>query len=1124
MSPRPADPGKLELIRLLLEEQGLAAPAAGEPIGRREAGAGIPLSFAQQRMWFLHQVDPGGCGYNLCGAVRLRGALDAAALQASVTEILSRHELLRTSYRLDGHARPVQAVARPAGLPVPVIELPATASREEVAAAATAAARRPFDLSRGLPLRALLLKLGPAHHVLVLTLHHIAFDDRSWAIMLSEFARLYQAFRAGQASPLPPLPLQYADFACWQRAQLDGDAQDRARSYWRDRLTPPPAALPLATDHPRPAALSADGARSRAVLPESVTQALRSMGRDEGATLFMILLAAVATWLHRYTAATDIAVGTPAAHRARPELEALIGNFTNTLVMRTDTSGDPTFRELLGRVRETSTAGYAHQDLPFEVLVAELQPQRTLNRSPLFDVAFAVRTDPLGHLLLPGLDISEMPVDTGTSRFDLSVEAMERAGGGLALAISYRTQLFAPATIERMLRHLTMIAKGAAAGPDRRLSELPALTAVQRRQLTGTRDHTARDWRTDLRLHRLVENQAGRSPDATAVVFGTQQLTYAQLNARAGQLARRLRELGAGRGTAVGVHLDRSAELVTGLLAVLKTGAAVVPLDPALPARRLAAIGSDAGLVAVLSSPAKQRDPVIPGVPAVDPAARQPAPGGAAGDLGAPAGPGDLAYIMYTSGSTGRPKGVMIPHRGIANRVLWQAAELGLTAADVVLHKTPLSFDVSIGEIFLPLVAGARLVVAPPGLHADPRGLLSLVCAERVTFMNFVPAMLDIVLDEPDAAAMLACVKHVWCGGDVLTPGLCQRFRAKLDATLYNGYGPTEASVGATWRAYPPGSEGPPSIGRPIANASAYILDARLRPVPPGMPGELCLGGMPVALGYLNRPELTAACFVPDPFSGVPGARLYRTGDLARYLPNEEIDFLGRADRQVKVRGVRVEPAEIEAVLCEHPAVRRSAVVPRAPQQDAAGPAGFLDAYYMTRPQEDARLPAELWPAELRGWLRARLPEHMVPQTYTRVDDLPLTPAGKLDRDALPAPGRPAAGMAGHLEPRDRLEQGIAAAWRQVLGGGRVGARDNFFDLGGHSLLLIGVQRLLRSELGLQVPVVDLFSYPTVESLARHLAHGNSGDQEAVRRRALRQQAALARHRAALRPEGTGDG
>ncbi|MBV9124651.1 MAG: amino acid adenylation domain-containing protein, partial [Planctomycetes bacterium] len=1061
-------------------EDSLPAP----PLQRIEGEGPPPLSFAQQRLWFLDQLEPGHPFYNIPAALRLTGALDVTALERSLAEIVRRHEVLRTTFAVED-GRPVQAIAPELTLSLPVVDLsglPAAECESEVRRLAWEEAQRPFDLTRGPLERVTLLRLGDREHVLLLTLHHIVADGWSIGICLRELAALYTAFTSGRPSPLPELPIQYADFARWQRQWLQGDILDNQLAYWKERLAGVPA-LELPTDRPRPAVQTFRGATCSWMLSDKFSRRLQGLSRREGATLYMVLLAAFQALLHRYTGQDDIAVGSPIANRTRAETEGLIGFFVNTLVLRTDLSGNPSFRELLARVREAALGAFAHQDLPFERLVEELQPRRDLSRSPLFQVLFTLQNTPLPQLELPGLKPSLLEVPVETAKFDLSLTLAE-TGQGLCASLEYNTDLFEAATIRRLLGHWQTLLEDAVADPEKRLSELPLLTEPERHQLLVEWTDTRAAYPQDQYLPRLFEDQAERTPEAVAVAFEGERLTYAELNARANRLAHHLRTLGVGPDVLVGIGMERSVEMVVGLLAVLKAGGAYVPLDPTYPQERLAFMLQDTQARVLLTQerlagklPAHAARVICldPGwetfLPPVDanPAAR--------------ITPDHLAYVIYTSGSTGQPKGVAMPHRPLVNLIAWQLAHSSAGLRTRTLQFTTLSFDVAFQEIFATWCSGGTLVLVREEARRDLDGLPSLL-EEQEIHRLFLPF---VALQQLAAACCVQgrfprCLKEVITAGEQLqiTPAIARMFGELPGCTLHNHYGPTESHVVAAFRLSGPPAEWPPlpPIGRPIANSQVYLLDRWLQPVPVGFPGELYIGGTCLARGYLNRPELTDERFVPYPFRDRPGARLYRTGDLARWLPTGELVYLGRTDFQVKVRGFRVEPGEIENVLAQHPAVREAVVLAR---EDVPGDRRLVA--YVTARQEPA-----LSLKELRGRLLEQLPGYMVPSAFVVLDALPLTPSGKVDRRALPAPerNRPALDRE-WLAPRTPVEEVLAGLWAEVLGLERVGAQDNFFELGGHSLLATQVVSRLRAAFQVELPLRFLFEAPTVAALAERI-------------------------------------
>jgi amino acid adenylation domain-containing protein/thioester reductase-like protein len=1074
---------KQELLARLLAQQGYAAPGR-DGIPPRPRDPAPPLSFAQQRLWFLQQLEPDSGFYNIHIALRLTGAVDQAALRLSLAEILRRHEALRTHFPLvDG--QPVQAISpAPDSPPLPVDDLadldPARREAEFQRRRADEA-RRPFDLATGPLLRARCLKLGEQDHGLLLTLHHSVADGWSVGVLVREFAALYGAFQAGKPSPLADLPIQYADYAVWQRRHLQGETLAEPLAYWRTRLAGAPSLSTFPADHPRPALQTYGGAAFRFGLSAELSQSLRQVGQTQGATLFMVLLAAFQLLLFRHSGQSDLCVGAPVANRNRREVEGLIGFFVNTLAIRADLSGNPTFLSLLEQVRIRVVEAQSRQEVPFEKLVEELQPARNPSYGPFFQTAFVLQNAPLGKLELPGLQVEVLDEAGESAKFDVLLEVAETADG-LDARLEYNTDLFEPASIERLAGHYRTLLAGIAARPAARLSELPLLTAAETRQLLEQWNTPPAAYDPPYRLHERIAAQAARIPEAVALVLDGETLSYAELNRRADRLAQRLLALGLGPDRVAGICAERSLELVIGLLGILKAGGAYLPLDPDYPPERLAYMLDNARPAVVLAQPGLlDRLPphphTLPLTAAADAAAEEPA----AHPLPL-VEPDHLAYVIYTSGSTGRPKGVGVPHRGLINRLEWMQARYGLTPADAVLQKTQYSFDVSVWEFFWPLLAGARLVLARPGEHREPSKLMDLIEREGVTTLHFVPSMLTAFLDCPDIRP-LPGLRRVICSGEALDTATRNRFVATQSAGLHNLYGPTEASIDVTAHACSGQAVGGPvPIGRPIDNIQIYLLDPHLNLVPAGVPGELYIGGVGLARGYINRPELTAERFLPNPYApaGTPAhaARLYRTGDLARWRGDGEIEYLGRTDHQVKVRGHRIELGEIEAVLTQHPGVREAVVVTQRDRADsvrlvayAAPPAARRDA------------PPEAW--ELREFVAARLPGYMVPAAFVVLDRLPLNANGKVDRKALPAPDAAQASRQGYLAPRTAVEAQLAALWADVLSLERVGVLDDFFELGGLSLLATQLLIKIKARFAAAPSLGDLFTAPTVETQAR---------------------------------------
>jgi len=1036
----------------------------------------LPLSFAQQRLWLIDQLEPGSPLYNLPVALRAEGPLQPAVLQGCLGEIVRRHEAVRTVFAAP-EGKPVQVIQPPTSFVLPLVDLSGLPEPARETAALTLAmeeAGRPFDLACGPLLRGVLLHLAPEDHVVALTMHHVASDGWSMGILVREMVSLYAALAQGEPSPLPELPVQYADFTVWQHSWLHGEVLEQEIDWWRRQLAGLPPLLELPTDRPRPAAQSFRGAARPVRLPAELTRPLEALGRREGATLFMVLLAGFQALLARLSGQDDLAVGSPIAGRNRIETEGLIGFFVNTLVLRGNLAGTPTFRELLGRVRETALAAYLHQDVPFEKLVEELAPERSLAHSPLFQVMLVLQNAPVASLEIEGLRLRPVSVETTTARLDLTV-SLEEHGGGILGMVEYATDLYDAATVDRLIACFELLLTGMVEEPERPVGELGLLTAAEALQLRAWNE-TAVDYPVERPLHAWIEDQAGRTPDAVALVFEDEEMTYGELDRRANRLARRLQARGCGPESRVGVLLERSRELLVALLGILKAGAAYVPLDPDHPADRLAFQDRDARLRLILT-----RAGLADRLPddRSGEGDRFLFLDGDLGDLDAGpfavyVDPDNPAYVLYTSGSTGRPKGAVISHRAIVNRLLWMQDALHLTAADRVLQKTPFSFDVSVWELFWPLMMGARLVVARPGGHRDNAYLARLIAGQGITVLHFVPSMLQLFLEEPGATECRT-LRDVVCSGEALSSELARRFAVRLgQARLHNLYGPTEAAVDVTsWVCEAAGGGndrvGIP-IGRPIANTRIHLLDRNLLPVPVGVPGELFIAGVNLARGYVERPDLTAERFLPDPEGREPGERVYRTGDLARWRSDGAIEYLGRLDHQVKIRGVRIELGEIEAALTALPGVREAVVMAREDRSEKR-----LVAYVV----------GDVAAEELRRSLRTRLPEPMVPAAFVTLTALPLSANGKVDRKALPAPERPGARAGGYVAPRTREEEILAAVWAQTLRLPRVGVDDNFFELGGDSILSVQIVARAR-QAGLHFTMRQIFEHQTVSGLARH--------------------------------------
>ncbi|RKH14651.1 amino acid adenylation domain-containing protein [Corallococcus sp. CA053C] len=1082
----------------------------------RPAAKQAPLSFAQERMWFLDKWSPGSAAFHMPTAVRLSGTVDVEALRRALAVLVERHDTLRTTFQ-EREGRAMQIIAPTGEVSLEVMDLQGLPESEREAEAqrrVVSLAQQPFQLEQGPLLRTVLMILGGGEQVLLVDQHHIVSDGWSMGVLVHELAMSYRACLEGQPPPLNPLPLQYADWAAWQRDWLQGAELERQLAYWKGRLNPH-ALLELPADKPRPALMSSKGARQVMHLSPALTQALKALGQREGRTLFVTLLSAFNVLLSRYTGQEDIVVGTPIAGRPRAEVEGLIGLFVNMLALRSDLSGRPSFRELMGRVHESTLDAYAHQDIPFERLVDALKPERHLSHTPIFQVMFVLQNAPMPALEAPGVVMEAKPVDTGTTKYDLSLLLVDLPQG-LRVIAEYSTDLFEPATAERLLGHYQTLLEGIVAQPDLSISSLPLLPEGERHRVLKAWNDTAVTHPAEATLTSLIEAQVARTPDAVALEFEGTRLTYRELDARANQLAHALRKHGVGPEVRVGLCVERSLEMVVGLLGTLKAGGAYVPLDPGYPQERLGWMLEDARPpVLLVQERLLSRLPPSPGTQVVSldtgwaEIAREPT------TAPAPlATPDALAYIIFTSGSTGRPKGAMNAHGPVVNRLLWMQSAYRLTPDDVVLQKTPFSFDVSVWEFFWPLMTGAKLVVAKPGGHQDPAYLAGLINSAAVTTLHFVPSMLQAFLDEPGVEGCTS-LKRVVCSGEALPLELKELCLRKLPgAGLHNLYGPTEAAVDVTFHACQPndGRRSVP-IGRPVDNTQIRILDAELQPVPQGAAGELYIGGVQVGRGYLARPSLTAERFIPDPYATTPGARLYRTGDVARWLPDGEVEYLGRADFQVKIRGLRIELGEIEASLEKHPSVRQAVVLAR---EDRPGQKRLV-AYVTGRESTPEA-------GVLRAFLLERLPEYMVPSNVVVLERMPLSPNGKADRKALPAPELGGADPSRpFVAPGTAIEQQIAQAWKDLLHVERVGLDDPFFELGGNSLLALQLHRRLTAELGVQLALTDLFQYPTVRALATRLSRreeqpsedaAQSGRSRAEARRTVNRRAAGSRGRA----------
>ncbi|HKG62290.1 MAG TPA: amino acid adenylation domain-containing protein, partial [Pyrinomonadaceae bacterium] len=1028
--------------------------------------------------WFLEQLEAAGAAYHIPVIFRILGRLDVPVLERVMDEIVRRHESLRTTFQVVG-GEAMQVISPPQHVPLPLInlsDLPEDQREAEAVLLSNEQVQLRFDLATGPLVRARLVRLSDEKHVLQITLHHLIADGWSVGVLARETRALYEAFSQGAASPLPELSAQYADFALWQREWLKGELLESQVAYWREQLAGAPTALELPTDHLRPPVQSFQGGEIEFTFSAALNEALHKLSQREGATIFMTLLTAFSVLLSRYADQEDVVVGTPIANRQQSELEALIGFFANTLALRVNVQPELTFRELLREVRETTLNAYANQDVPFERLVEELQPPRELNRNPLFQVMLGVQNTPYRKLSLPGLEIGIQKFVSNTTRFDLECYLREDEGELLGIFI-YNSDLFERHTVEQMLQHFQRLLELVVADPKQQIRDLRLLTPAEDHQQLVEWNDTKADYPKDLCVHELFEQQVARTPANIAVEFGDQRLSYAELNQRAGELAVRLQRVGVGPNTVVSICLERSPALLIALLGVLKAGGAYLPLDPEYPTARRAYMLADSGSTVLITHTAlRDRFAVLPErVLYVD---DEHSVAGEVANIKPT--PDDLAFLIYTSGSTGTPKGAALQHRALVNLITWQIARSGRPAPRT-LQFASMSFDVSFQEIFSTWCAGGTLILIGEEVRRDVERLWSTLARKGVERL-FLPcvalqSLAEVCLQNQSVVPRL---RELVSGGEQLkiTPQIRQLF-AKLNGCLLdNHYGPTETHVVTTYRLPLDETTWPEiaPIGRPMPNAQIYVLDPQLKPGPVGVIGEVYIAGDSLSVGYLNHPEATAEKYLPNPFSATPGARMYRTGDLARLLSDGAIEFFGRRDGQLKIRGYRVEIGEIEAVLAGHPAINEAIVVTKA------GESGNVRLIAYTRVREAVA------GTQLRQYLKERLPEYMIPASFVTVEQFPLTPSGKIDRRSLRLLAqRSAAEEDVRTEALSPTAELLAGVWEAVLGVEHVNAHDNFFDLGGHSLLATRVVSRIREAFNLEIPLRRLFEYPTVSELAAHI-------------------------------------
>lgn len=1071
--------------RALLEKRlrGDARVASRQPtIPRRAPAQRIPLSFAQQRLWFFSQLEPESPLYNMPTIFRVQGALRRGALEKSLNAILARHESLRTRFTSGGEG-PVQVIDPFTPFSLPLIDLaeqPEKDREKEVEEILRRECRRPFDLTRDAMLRALLIRVSAAEHILLLNVHHIVSDGWSWSVFFRELSALYEAITSGRAADLPELPIQYADFALWQRQWLQSEVLEKQLGYWKNRLTGAPYFLDLPTDFPRPSEQSFRGCWQSASLSPQLSESLRLLSRREGATLFMTLLAAFQALLRRYTQQDDLLVGAPIAGRNQIETEPLIGFFINTLVLRTSLAGNPTFRELLRRTRDVTLEAYGNQDLPFEKLVEVLQPDRSPSYLPLVQVAFVLQNASNQEVRLPGLSLSWIEATTETAKFDLTL-SIDELESGLVASMEYSTDLFEGATITRLLAHYRNLLEAIAANPGLRLSELPLLSATEKRQLLTEWNNTTTPYPAEKCVHELFEEQVERTPEAIAVALGSEALTYRQLNTRANQLAHYLRGLGVGPEVCVGILLKRSCEMVMAWLAVIKAGGVYVPLDSTYPQDRLAYMLRDTQAPVLLTkrdlAPGWLEGPVKAVCLDDEALASSLREHAAENPVNRTQGSSSI-YVIYTSGSTGAPKGVVVPHRAV-NRLVKETNYVQFAASDVMGQISNSSFDAATFEVWGALLHGAKLVIVPREVLLSPEDFARAIKEQGITTFFITSSLFNQMSQAvPD---IFATMRYVLVGGEAVVPRHAAAvLRNGAPEYLLNGYGPTETTTFAVTHriaVVPEGAINVP-IGRPIANTQAFVLDRDFNPVPVGVIGDLYLGGPGLARGYLNQPDLTAAKFVPHPFGTPTGARLYRTGDRARYRPDGIIEFLGRIDHQVKIRGFRIELGEIESILRTHAGVKECLV---DVAQDDAGDKRVL-AYVIPKPQVAPTV------SDLRQFLQTKLPDYMIPSAVGFLDALPLSSNGKVNRRALPPLESTRADTEEkYAAPRDELERQLVKIWETALGVRPIGVTDKFFELGGHSLLAVRVISQIEQTFGRKLRLAAVFQCPTVELLANVL-------------------------------------
>ncbi len=1076
--------------RALLEERLLArrtAAARENAITQRSVHSPCELSYAQELLWLLSQVFDDGVAYNAPGAFHLEGPLDLELLRGALDALQDRHEVLRTTYSvIDG--RPMQIIGDGKPVELNVVDLSGLSADERSAAAQQVLAdesRYRFDLVNGPVMRTTVILLGKDEHIVMLNMHHIATDGYSRTTLYRDLTALYESARAASRASLPELSIQYADYSVWQREWLDRGIADAQLEYWKQKLAGAPSRLDLPADFPRPPVRSYIGDHISMMHPVDTREGLRSAARRGDTTLFVSLLAVYATLLGRYAGQDDIVIGTPFAGRNRTELDGMVGYFINPLALRIDLSGDPTFRELIERSRETTLQAFAHADVPYEMVVRATNPQRDLSQTPVFQTLIVLH-NPAWQTDRPkfqpqGIRCTEISHEKGWAKFDLLLGMSERTTG-LNTTWEYSTELFKPATVARMMEHFRTLAQSAAAGPERRLSRLSMLSESERVKVLHSWNWHPEPLPDRESIKELFEEQVARTPDADAVSFEGERLTFAKLNERANRIAWLLRERGVGPGKLVGILMEKSLHLVPAVLGVVKAGGAYIPLDPLYPPDRIDFMVSDARPELLLTVQGNLELPLTSDVPRVAVDAPDALDAYEPTNPPALAGGRDLAYVIYTSGSTGKPKGAMIQNRSLVSAYFAYERAYRLRELRAHAQMASFSFDVFTGDMIRSLLAGAKLVLCPIETVVDPAALHELMLAEGIDAAEFVPATASLLFEYlQHESKTLEHMRLVIVSSEAWRNDRYVFFKSLCGPStrLINAYGLTEATIDSTW--FEPTSEAEllpgrfVPIGRPLDNTQAYILDAALEPQPIGIPGELCIGGVAVARGYLNRPELTAEKFVPDPFGeDQPDELLYRTGDLARWLPDGTIDFLGRTDRQIKIRGFRIEPGEIEAVLERHHRIRAAAVIDRRDPRGEPRLVAYIDSDEASHSDD-----------ELRAFVSEHVPGYMIPSAYVVLDALPYTPNGKVDRYALPDPEWDQASSSEEfVAPRTDTERAVARIWEAVLGAQEISIRDNFFAVGGHSLIAMQVMSRIRDEVGVALSLRAIFDAPTVMELA----------------------------------------